>query len=264
MIWLIATTTMLAIIFAAYVHAKAFQKTANEDKPSFQPTIFLEAKPSQGFWNPSDSIVNAPLSLSRKKFVATGSIELVTRLQLMFPEPPGYGLYSYLLFGSRSEATRSKRYAAARGYCQNFDPIEEVLKEHRAENLNAFAIPTRPSTPADTYCKSEKMLVDEYYDYSLADQILRKINLEGDVIYLVACDKPILADGCDRTKMLVFNLTPVLVTENLSELCIIYFRDQTRKPKYWAVGIFNFEKFLVEFRTKILPQMARFIRIIVS
>jgi hypothetical protein len=253
MIWLIATATILSIIFAFYTHAKALEKLTNEEKPSFQQTIFLKTAPSEGFWDPTDSLLNTPLS--GRKFVATDSkILLVTRL--MFPEPPGYGLYSYLLFGSRSKAGRNKRYAAARGYCQNFPPIEEALKIVGPKNLNAFLIPTRPETPI-SYCENPQTLVDDYYDYALSERILQNIHLEGDVIYLVACDKPIWGDGCHREKMLVFNLTTV--DERLSELCILDFRDQTRHPEYWSRGYFDSELLLINFRTKILPQLAAFI-----
>jgi hypothetical protein len=244
-------------IFAAYVHAKALETPADTDKPSSQPTIFLKTAPSERFWDPNDSALNTTLLVSETKFGSR--ISEVTRTMLKFhlfdrpdvgdydsaydigaSEPSGYGLYSYLLFGSQSEAGRSKRYAAARGYCQNFIPSEKALTRYRQENLNLFLVPTEPFASESTYCENPKKLVDVYYDYSLAQRILLKIGLDigfiDDDIYLVACHTPILAKGCHREKMLVFNLTTV--PEHLSELCILRFRDQTRQPEYWSKGIF--------------------------
>jgi hypothetical protein len=268
MIWLIATTTVLAIIFAAYVRAKALERPADTDKPSFQPTIFLKTTPSEGFWDPNDSALNTPLLVSEKNFgVATSSIDIVTRNTFKSPllgrsdivssEPSGYGLYSYLLFGSSSEAGKSKRYAAARGYCQNFKPSKQALTLYRPENINVFLVPTEAFAPESLYCKNPETLVDVYYDYILAGKILQEIGLIGGDIYLVACHRPILTEGCRREKMLVFNLTRV--AEDLSELYIIDFRDKTRQPEYWSSGIFHLEAFFLYFRGQILPEAARFL-----
>jgi hypothetical protein len=164
--------------------------------------------------------------------VGNSKIKEVTRWLFTGPgtEPPGYGLYSYLLFGSSSEAGRSKRYAAARAYCQNFAPLEDALRMgYKPINLNVFLVPLSAMTPSDTYCKADELLVDDYYNYVSANNMLESIGVESDGVYLIACDTPI--SKCDRARMLTVDLTTVDV--HLVELSVLEFRRQTRKEEYW-------------------------------
>jgi hypothetical protein len=255
MVWLITITVIFGIIFAAHAYAKGFGMSAYGDRPSSHPTIFLEARPP-ATWKPIEG--KKPFLVSEGKLQLPridSDIKEVTRHGLPTGtfEPSGYGLYSYLLFGSSSQAGRTKRYAAAQAYCTNFLPISEAEKQGIPRlNLNVFSVPIKDTAPS-TYCDNARKLVDDYYDYLLAKKLFQDAGLEGDGIYLVACNKPILA-GCDRKKMLVVQLTTV--PEDLSELCVLEFRRQTRKPNYWNDT--TLRNVALTLRTQ-LPRIAQFI-----
>jgi hypothetical protein len=246
MVWLIVTVLILSIIFGAHTYAAAGTgKLTNKTTSSSQPTIFLYDRPS------------SQLLAEELKFPLAGTKKpIVTRLELLGFEPPGYGLYSYLLFGSSSDAGLNKRYAASRAYCKNFPALSEAVRlGYEPINLNVFQVPTKFLAP-DKYCLDPKNLVDNYYDYTLAKKILQDVGLEDDGVYLVACDNPIIRGGCDPKKMLVMNLTPV--KETLAELCVLEFRNRARDPKTW--NDITLRSLALELRKR-LPDMDNFISI---
>jgi hypothetical protein len=276
MVWLIITAVILGVIFRAHAYAVVSEKSGNEDRPFSLPTIFLADRPSShpmmpfktaSFLEPRDDLtgdgVKKPLLVSDESFsekfgTPRAGSKIMTKVLLPRGgvEPSGYGLYSYLLFGSSSEAGRSKRYAASRAYCKNFPELSEALGVFKPIDVNVFSVPTNDRAPRDTYCKDAEKLVDDYYDYTLAKRLLQDVGLEGDGIYLVACERPILGGSCDPKKTLVVDLTTV--KESLSELCVLEFRRQTRKKETWNDT--SLRKLVFELRKK-LPDIAEFISI---
>jgi hypothetical protein len=237
------------------------------------PTIFLQNTPTSEFWDSTDIIFNnLPLLFSQKsqrpRFGLDFStadpmlgpkIDTVTRVELPVQqlEPIGYGLYSYLLFGSNSEAGKQRRYAASRAYCKNIPPLQEAIREGYATiNLNLFIVPTKDVQINEEYCHDSEKLVNIYYDYTRAKKILYNIGIKGDGIYLVACSGALLTHGkCDPHKTLVVELGTV--KERLIELCVLEFRSQTRKQKYW--NDMTLRSLLLSLRLK-LPDVAEFIK----
>jgi len=247
MLWLIIVAAILGIILAAHSYAMGSERSSSESRASFhittpledrpysQPVIFLKAEPSEEPWD--SSALKKWLLVSEEKPTlprAGSKIEQITRTRLpgSSVEPTGYGLYSYLLFGSSSEAGRSRRYATSRAYCKNFPELGQALElGTQPVNLNVFLVPTTNLAPSDGYCRDAKALVDDYYDYAMAQKLLHGVGLEGAGIFLVACSRPIISDGCDPEKMLVMDLTTV--KENLAELGVLEFRRLARKPETW-------------------------------
>jgi hypothetical protein len=224
--------------------------------------VLLKTQPFQERWDSTGSVVEKPLLASdedSKISRAGAKIKQVTKTLLSRSgvEPSGYGLYSYLLFGSSSEAGRSKRYATSRAYCKNFPELRDALDlSIQPINLSVFFVPTKDLTPRDTYCRDAETLVDNYYDYARAQKLLYDAGLEGDGIFLVACSKPIVKDGCDPKTMLVMDLTTV--TEKLAELSVLEFRGLARKPETW--NEISLRKLAYELRIR-LPEIKDFISI---
>lgn len=178
-------------------------------------------------------------------------------------EVPGYGLYSYLLFGANSVAGRPKRLAAARAYLALFPAVTDpAIKDLPKGNLNIFYVPWRgPTIGLDTLIKggaegmvtgqdintSAEFLI-ERYDYTFARRLLRKIGEEGDGIYLVSYFKPLgRIDKPNPKKLLVQDLSGV--REDLIELWIMEFRRQVRRQRYWSP--LTLRNVMKELRTKL-------------
>jgi hypothetical protein len=262
MVWLIITTVILVAIFGAHAYATDTGELTNKYERSSKPMIYLSDRPtmlprtaaSDEPWDPFRSLFEnlkeGPGENSKDK--------VITKLLLPHSsvEPSGYGLYSYLLFGSSSEAGRNKRYATARAYCKNFPELSEAIEVGIAPiNLNIFSVPTKDIAPKDTYCRDAETLVDDYYDYARAQKLMRDIGLSDNGIYLVACDAPI-ARGCNPKTMFVVKLTTVKAT--LAELCVLEFRIQARNKNTWNDT--TLRSLAYQIRTR-LPDIERFISI---
>ena len=233
MFWLLTIVVVVSIFLNWLAYAQSSEDSANniekKDSPSSQPIIFLQNTPSDGSRDSTDSAIkNLSLLFNKDSQLKESKIKLVTRLDLRVQvfEPQGFGLYSYLLFGSNSEAGKLKRYAASHAYCKDIPPISEAFRLGLSkENLNVFLVPTKDVPPGVNYCQNAESLVNDFYDYTRAQKLLDELHLNGDGIYLVACESPFLTQGkCDPKKTLVAELTTV--NERLIELCILEFRRQ--------------------------------------
>jgi hypothetical protein len=257
MIWL-ATAVVLSVMIGA-VYAKSFERSNKNDTLGPEIKLFLETGPSaDNAFKGEDLESVLKRSLTQRNNDSDSKIKLITRPSNAKDfDPPGYGLYSYLLFGSNSEASRKQRLAASRAYCRNFERIStELLSRVSINNLNIFQVLVKNAVPGEKYCENPDVLTDDYYDYTRAEELLQYIGIEGDGIYLVACDKPILTYGCVRSRMLVMDLSTV--QERLIELSVLEFRRQTRKKEYLNDRTISNLMFALR---KALPKVAEFISI---
>lgn len=170
-------------------------------------------------------------------------------------EAGGYGLYSYLLFGSSSGSGYARRLVAACAYLSGFEAAEDAtIRELSPSGINIFYAPLRSSSyrrdPLTTQ-QAEWLVVN--YDYARARALLNRIGEEGDDIFLVTYLEPLSAiDAPQADRLLVQHLS--LVPTELIELWIEEFRRQVRSAAYWDQ--LTFRQALLRVRSA-LPHIAR-------
>jgi hypothetical protein len=155
-------------------------------------------------------------------------------------EPAGYGLYSYLLFGSNSLVNMEKRLAASDAYLRHFSQANAPnVRGAPRRQLNLFQAPLRNEKSRDDLSKdggAQAMVED--YDYQLARLLLNKIDRGESGIYIVTYFEPLShAKVIDEKKLLVQDLS--FVSKNLIELWILEFRRQVRQQPYWDQRTFR-------------------------
>lgn len=176
-------------------------------------------------------------------------------------EPKDYGLYSYLLFGSNSKAGNSKRIAAIQAYLRLFPSVADPsVKSLPIENLNIFIAPTlRPNIIGAleaSYTEGDSLKLLANYDFFRARSFLRRIDQEGDGIYLVSYFEPIgRISEINKQRLLVQDLSNV--PPHLIELWILDYRRQVRNPRYWNES--QLRTTIRKLRTA-LPEIAKFIK----
>lgn len=154
-------------------------------------------------------------------------------------EEPGYGLYSYVLFGSELTDDTRKRYAAAVEAWLEFrrvDPIQDATTPK--EELHVMYMPVR-ATPTDEESISAEWVLQNY-DFRRAEKILKKIaaaygeSFDTTGLYLFAWHKRLGgadSDGPLDEFRLLFDLSrvsPSVVNTGVKE-----FRRQAQRPRYW-------------------------------
>lgn len=186
-------------------------------------------------------------------------VELTARAPLWTgdTEADGYGLYSYLLFGSGAEVTRARRIAAACAYLSVVPAREEpAVEQVSPENLNIFYVPLRSSSyrrAALTSADAAWLVAN--YDYSRARVLLNRIGEAGDDIFLVSYRERLTrVEAPDADRLLVQDLS--LVPPDLIELWVREFRRQVRRRPYWDE--FTFRQAMLRLRSA-LPHVARYV-----
>jgi hypothetical protein len=146
-------------------------------------------------------------------------------------EAEGYGLYSYILLGSRPDDSNSERFAAV---LQSYLALEQIRLEtfFKTNELNATYIPV-DKAPADDL--SVPWLLD-HYDYSRSRFLLKRLQiLDGDGPYIVSALHPLGGeDGPEAYKKgtcIFQNLSTVPVS--VIPLWMKQFRSQTSQQRVW-------------------------------
>lgn len=160
-------------------------------------------------------------------------------------EELNFGLYSYLLFGSKSQGGRSRRVAAASGYLQLIPDTSSLTSDkYRASNV-FYAPLDRNYYAANTINQIDAEWLECAYDYGRAKEFLLKIEEDGDGIYIVsyvsALDDTMVIDN---SRLLVIDLSDT--PENLIEDQLLEFRRQVRRERYWKQE--GFRNFLLSTR----------------
>lgn len=145
------------------------------------------------------------------------------------PEQKGYGLYSYLLFGSRPNATAQERYAqAVKAYSELMPAITDLerLLPRRELNVTYLPVDAAPgSTPSDPWAL-------EHYDYARARVLLRTLAGDHrDGPYVISALKPIPANAPIEGPYLFQDLSrvpPQLVSSWVKE-----FLNQAAQERPW-------------------------------
>ena len=146
-------------------------------------------------------------------------------------EAERYGLYSYILLGSRPDDSNSERFAAV---LQSYLALEQIrLETHfKTNELNATYVPV-DKAPTDNL--SVPWLLD-HYDYSLSRFLLRRLQiLDGDGPYIVSALHPLGGEDSPETfkkgTYIFQNLSTVPVS--VIPLWMKQFHNQTSQQRVW-------------------------------
>jgi hypothetical protein len=145
------------------------------------------------------------------------------------PEAQGYGLYSYLLFGSPPDDSSRERYLKAiEAYLQLIPTVIELEKYLPLTELNVTYLPIRETTPKTVSAK----WVLEHYNYGRARVLLKTLpGTYRDGPYIVSLLKPLSGIQSLSGQYLYQNLSsvpPDLVSAWEKE-----FLNQAAQERFW-------------------------------
>lgn len=175
-------------------------------------------------------------------------------------EAAGYGLYSYLLFGSSGQAGYQRRLTVACAYLSVIRDTEEAtIRELSPWSINIFYVPLRSAGyRRDAVHTQDAAWLVANYDYSRARLLLNRVGEDGDDIFLVSYREPLTTTEAPQASgLLVQDLS--LVPQELLELWIEEFRRQVRLEKYW--NELTFRQSMLRLRSA-LPHVARYVAFI--
>jgi hypothetical protein len=164
-------------------------------------------------------------------------------------EPEGFGLYSYLLFGTRPEASNRQRFVRAVEAClQRMEDVTKLQGYRSPSTLNVTFLPLETAPPSPSSPVSADWILD-HYDYARARVLLG--SLPGDLRegpYLVSVFKP-LASAVPR-EYLFQNLS--LIPDDDDKLISWWVREflsQAAQERFWEPR--TFDSFVLKLRTTI-------------
>jgi hypothetical protein len=193
-----------------------------------------------------DRLPHEPVKLTARAPLWTGGVETA-----------GYGLYSYLLFGSSGAAGLQRRLAAACAYLSVIRSAEEVtIPELSPRSINIFYVPLRSvGYRRDAVTTQDAAWLVANYDYSRAGLLLNRIGEDGDDVYLVSYREALTTvETPQLDRLLVQDLS--LVPQELIELWIEEFRRQVRGQEYWDE--LTFRQAMLRLRSA-LPHVAGYV-----
>ena len=144
-------------------------------------------------------------------------------------ESTGYGLYSYVLFGSHpSVATRGRYLRVLASYITMIDPISELAKHLQHEDLNITYLPVMASPPTNV---TPQWLLD-HYDYARARAYLDMLSGRRKAgIYIISRRQPLAAN--DQGQGLYQDLSTVpTVPDDLINWWIREFMSQAAQTNF--------------------------------
>jgi hypothetical protein len=189
---------------------------------------------------------HAPIAITARAPLWTGGVEAA-----------GYGLYSYLLFGSSGEAGYQRRLTAACAYLSVLQDTEETtIREQSPRSINIFYVPLRgASFRREAITTQDAAWLVANYDYARARLLLNRIGEDGDDVYLVSYQEALTTIEMPQPgRLLVQDLS--LVPPELIELWIEEFRRQVRRQEYWDE--LTFRQAMLRLRSA-LPYVARYV-----
>ena len=177
----------------------------------------------------------------------TGSVRETGRTFLLKgqPEAPGYGLYSYLLFGSHPTESTLQRYGrVVQAYLEMIDDVAKFEKESGGKP-NVTYVPLETAAPEAV----DASWVLQHYDYARTRVLLD--SLPGDRksgIYLVSSLKP-LSSGPSPPYLLQDLSTVPAERADLISWWMNEFLNQAAQERFWEPK--TAELFVLKLRTTI-------------
>jgi hypothetical protein len=146
-------------------------------------------------------------------------------------ETDGFGLYSYILFGSQPEDADKERYKQIVAACLKLIPSALELQKYLPPNrLNAVFLPVKESAPAN----ADAAWVLDHYDYARARALLTRAPVSNKSgVYIVSASAPLLGKA-NSGKYLVQDLSKV--PANLASSWVDAFINQAAQEKYWEAS----------------------------
>jgi hypothetical protein len=193
-----------------------------------------------------DSLLREPVKLTARAPLWTGGSEAA-----------GYGLYSYLLFGSSGRAGYQRRLTVACAYLSVIHDAEEAtIRELSPSSMNIFYVPLRSAGyRRDAVTTQDAAWLVANYDYPRARLLLNRIGEDGHDVFLVSYREPLTTiEAPEASRLLVQDLS--LVPQELLELWIEEFRRQVELETYW--NELTFRQAMLRLRSA-LPHVARYV-----
>jgi len=195
--------------------------------------------------------------------IATDSVEVIFRLPLKKrdylretgrsfllrdkAEKKGYGLYSYLLFGSPPSDVSRERYRKAVGAYLELIPDITILEKYiPLDKLNITYLPVDLSP--DEVISIDWVL--EHYDYARARILLRAIpGNHRNGPYIISTREPFTGKTVLSGQYLYQDLSAVPADRNLIRLWVKEFLNQAAQERFWEKN--KAEIFTLKLRTTI-------------
>jgi hypothetical protein len=155
------------------------------------------------------------------------------RSALLLPgkkEAGNFGLYSYMLLGSKPNPSNQERYTTfLKAFTDTVIAYDRLQEQLPPQQLNVTYIPVRDDPPLNF--KVEDWLLD-HYDYDDARRILEKIpgTHTGDGPYIVSSSHPLTTTQGPPDRYLIEDLSPVPVT--VVKFWVNQFRIQTAQERW--------------------------------
>jgi hypothetical protein len=146
-------------------------------------------------------------------------------------ETPGYGLYSYLLFGSHpADATRQRYLKALSAYLAviyDISDFEEYVSDHSKLNITYLPVTSRPEG------KPGASWLLDHYDFVRARVYLDRLPGGGkDGVYLVSAASP-LGEGGGPPYLFQDLSTVPAAPEDLLTPWVREFQNQAAQERFW-------------------------------
>ncbi len=145
-------------------------------------------------------------------------------------EDTTYGLYSYVLFGSRpAESGRARYLSVIQAYLDRTNDLAELKDRIAHAKLNVTYVPLGTAAPAN----SDAAWLLEHYDYARARVLLDALPGDRkDGVFLVSCLKPL--SGGPSPPYVVQNLTTVPTDPpDLISWWVREFLNQASQERFW-------------------------------
>jgi hypothetical protein len=165
------------------------------------------------------------------------------RSALLLPgkkEGDKFGLYSYLLLGSKPNSANRERYAAfLKAFTDTVVPYDRLSEQLPSAQINITYMPVRDDLSASQQSaanfKIEDWLLD-HYDYARAKRLLESIpGTSGDGPFIVSANHPVPESGAAPDKYLLENLNTVPVS--IVKFWVDQFRIQTSQERWDQAGL---------------------------
>jgi len=162
----------------------------------------------------------------------------------------GFGLYSYLLFGSvpRDETDRARDLAAIDAISK-LPPVGQMLRYFRPQQLNITYVPIQRNTAhswraADIQASTEML---KAYDFARARSLLDSVDSSlRDGPYIISVIRPLSQEPI-RQKYLFQDLSSA--TPRVVRQWVVLFRIESARPNFWEAE--GGERFVLELRSDV-------------
>jgi hypothetical protein len=170
-----------------------------------------------------------------------GSGALVTSRDLLAkdkPEEKGFGLYSYILFGSPPNEATHERYLETLRDFLAIPSTREMVEDVPKKQLNVTYVPYKPVKGTPNPSSAEELL--NAYDYDRASGLLARISCqEGEVVcgpylegpYIISTTKPLSEQRSLSHDFLYQNLSSV--PPKIVTLWVDEFMKQSAQTEFW-------------------------------